>query len=178
MAEIIRHSPSGGTPGFRRRITVATPWKGISVTKTHLRAWSALMALVGVVLMLGASVASAAPTARAMDPAAGAGVTVTVTPTILVSEDENGELVTVGTVTPGAEPAATTPGATTPAATTTAATTEAGSSGFLVWIVVGLALALAAGGAYWWLLLRRSTAHVGRRVKKQPDTPPRERREH
>ncbi|MCA1782288.1 MAG: hypothetical protein ABR500_10335 [Dermatophilaceae bacterium] len=140
------------------------------MTKTHLRAWSALMAVVGVVLMLGASVASAAPTARAMDPTPSARVTITVTPTILVSEDANGELVTVGTIMPGAEPA-------TPDATTTAATTGAGSGGSLVLIVVGLALVLAAGGVYWWLLLRRSTAHVGRRVKKQPDTHPQERRE-
>ena len=134
------------------------------MTKTHPRTWSALMAVVGVVLMLGASVASAAPTAKAMDPSAIAGVTVTVTPTILVSVDPNGELVTVGTITPGMP--GTTPAATTPAVSTPAATAEAGSSGLLVWIVVGLALALAAGGAYWWLLLRRSTAHVRRRVEK------------
>jgi hypothetical protein len=131
------------------------------VTKTHPRTWTALVAaVVGVVLMLAASVVSGAPTAKALDPSAIAGVTVTVTPTILVSEGPNGELVTVGTVTPGM------PGA-TPAVGTTAATTESGSSGLLVWIVVGLALVLAAGGAYWWLLLRRSTAHVRRRGEKR-----------
>lgn len=136
------------------------------MTKTHLHAWSALMAVVGVVLVLGASVGSAAPTARAVAPTASARVTVTVTPTILVSENPNGELVTVGTVTPSAEPAAT---------------TGPSSGGSLVWILVGLALVLAAGAAYWWLLLRRSNAHAGRRRadgKPQPDTPPQERRKH
>jgi hypothetical protein len=127
------------------------------VTKTHPRTWSALVAVVGVVLMLGASVASAAPTAQAMDPSAIAGVTVTVTPTILVSEGPDGELITVGTVTPGIAPAVSTP----------AATTESGSSGLLAWIVVGMALVLAAGGAYWWVLLRRSTPHVKRRGEKR-----------
>lgn len=136
------------------------------MTKTHLHAWSALMAVVGVVLMLGVSISSAAPTARAMDSTASARVTVTVTPTIMVSKNANGELVTVGTVTPSAKPAAT---------------TGASSGGFLGWIVVGLALVLAAGATYWWLLLRRSTAHVGRRVARgepQPDTRPQERRKH
>jgi hypothetical protein len=124
------------------------------------------MAVVGVVLMLSASVASAAPTAGAMAPTASPRVTVTVTPTILVSENANGELVTVGTVTPSAVPAAT---------------TGASSGGFLVWILVGLALVLTAGAAYWWLLLRRSTAHAGRRRapgKPQPDPHPQERRKH
>ena len=127
------------------------------MTRTHPRTWSAFVAVVGVVLMLGVSVATAAPAAEAMDPSAIDGVTVTVTPTILVSEAPNGELVTVGTVTPGIPPAVSTP----------AATTESGSSGPLVWIVVGLALVLAAGGAYWWILLRRSTAHVRRGVEKR-----------
>ncbi len=125
------------------------------------------MAVVGVVLMLGASVASAAPTARAMDdPTPSARVTVTVTPTILVSKNANGELITVGTVTPGAKPAAT---------------TEASSGGSLGWIFVGLVLVVAAGAAYWWLLRRRSTPHIGRRragVKPQPDTHLQERPEH
>jgi hypothetical protein len=138
------------------------------VTKTHLHPWSALMAVVGVVvLMLGTSVASAAPTASAMDdPTPSARVTVTVTPTILVSKDANGELITVGTVTPGAKPAAT---------------TEASSGGSLGWIFVGLVLVVAAGAAYWWFLRRRSTPHIGRRragVKPQPDTYPQERPEH
>lgn len=144
--EVIRHSPSHAR--LPTTNSAATPWEGISVTKTHPRTWSALMAVVGVVLMLGASVASAAPTAQAMDPSAIAAVTVTVTPTILVSEAPNGELVTVGTIMPG--------------------TTEAGSSGPLVWIVVVLALVLAAAGAYWWLLFRRSTGHGGRRGETQP----------
>lgn len=166
MAEVIRHSPADGALCFATTNSVATPWKGISVTKTHLHARSALMAVVGVVLMLAASVASAAPTAQAMDPTGSARVTVTVTPTILVSENADGELVTVGTVMPGPEPAAT---------------AGASSGGSLVWIVGGLALVLAAGAAYWWLLLRRSPAHGGRRVarvKPQPDTHPQERREH
>lgn len=159
MVDIIRHSLSHTR--LPTTNSVATPWEGISVTKTHPRTWSALMAVAGVVvLMLGASVVSAAPTAKAMDPSAITGVTVTVTPTILVSEGPNGELVTVGTITPGM------PG-TTPAVSTPAATTESGSSGLLVWIVVGLALVLAAGGAYWWLLLRRSKAHVRGRVEKR-----------
>ena len=132
------------------------------MTKAHPRMWSALVAVVGVVVLtLGASVASAAPTGRAMDPSAIAVVTITVTPTILVSEDPNGELVTLGTITPGM------PG-TTPALSTPAATTESGSSGPLVWIVVVLALVLAAAGAYWWLLFRRSTGHDGRRGETQP----------
>ncbi|MEO6790455.1 MAG: hypothetical protein ABI187_05755 [Ornithinibacter sp.] len=134
------------------------------MTKTHLHMWSALMAVVGVVLMLGVSIASAAPTASAMVPMVT--VTVTVTPTIMVRKNANGDLVTVGTVTPSAKPAAT------PAAS---------SGGFLGWIVVGLALVLAAGATYWWLLLRRSTAHAGRRGargKPQPDTHPQERRRH
>lgn len=157
--EVIRHSPSNTRLAMTN--PVATPWEGISVTKTHRRTWSALMAVVGVVaLMLGASVVSAAPTAEAMNPSAIAGVTVTVTPTILVSEDPNGELVTVGTVVPGM------PG-TAPAVSTPAATTESGTSGILVWIVAGLALVLAAGGAYWWLLLRRSTAPARRRGEKR-----------
>lgn len=132
------------------------------MTKTHLHVWSALLAVVGVVLMLGVPIASTAPTARAMDSAASARVTVTVTPTILVSKNANGELVTVGTVTPSAKPAAT---------------TGASSGSSLAWIVVGLALALAAGAAYWWLLFRRSAAHVGRRrarVTPRPDTHPQE----
>ena len=141
------------------------------MTKTHLPAWSALMALMAVVgvvvLMMGASVASAAPTARAMDdPTPSARVTVTVTPTILVSKNANGELITVGTVTPGNSPAVT---------------SGAGSGGSLGWIFVGLVLVLAAGAAYWWLLRRRSTAHIGRRragVMPQPDTHPQERPRH
>ena len=133
---------------------VATPWEGISVTKTHLRAWSALMALVSVVLMLGSSVASAAPTARAADPTASARVTVTVTPTILVSKNANGSWSRWGPCTPSAKPAAT---------------TGASSGGFLVWIVVGLALVLAAGAAYWWLLLRRSATHAGRHPQEQKE---------
>lgn len=137
------------------------------MTKTHLHPWSALMAVVVVVLMLGASVASAAPTARAMDdPTPSARVTVTVTPTILVSKNANGELITVGTVTPGANPAAT---------------TEASSGGSLGWIFVGLVLVVAAGAAYWWLLRRRSTAHVGRRrarLRPRPIKHPQERPEH
>jgi len=162
------------------------------VSKTHLQAWSALMAVVGVLVMLGASVASAAPTLKATDPTASARVTitvtptiivrkdpngqevtlgtVTVTPTILVSKNANGELVTVGTVKPGAKPAAT-PGAR--------------SGGVLAWIVVGLALLLVAGGAYWWLIVRRSTDQTplaGRRVARvtppPSDTPPEERPEH
>jgi hypothetical protein len=150
--------------------SVATPWEGISVTKKHLGAWSALMAVVGVVLMLGASVASAAPTAGAMAPTPSARVTVTVTPTIFVSEDSNGELVTVGTVTPGAMPAAT----------TGAGPTGVSSGGSLVWIAGGLGLVLAAGASYWWLLLRRSTPNAGRRarVMPQPDPHPQERRKH
>lgn len=133
--------------------------------KTHLHAWSALVAVVGVVLMFGASVASAAPTAPAMVQTANA-VTVTVTPTILVSKDANGKLITVGTVTPGAEPAPT---------------AEVGSAGSLVWIFLGLALVLAAAAGYWWLLLRRSTAHTGRRrasLSPQSETRPQERRRH
>lgn len=131
------------------------------MTKTHPRTWSALMAVVGVVvLMLGGSVVTAAPTAKAMNPSA-TGVTITVTPTILVSEGPDGELVTVGTVVPGM------PG-TAPALSTPAATTESGSSGPLVWIVAGLALVLAAAAAYWWVLLRRSATRVRRRAEKQP----------
>ena len=165
------------------------------MSKTQLQAWSAL-AVVGVLVMLGASVASAAPTLKATDPTASARVTitvtptiivrkdpngqevtlgtVTVTPTILVSRNANGELVTVGTVMPGAKPAAT-PGAS--------------SGGVLAWIVVGLALLLAAGGAYWWIIVRRSTdqtplagrraAPARARVTPPPsDTPPEERPEH
>jgi hypothetical protein len=165
VAEVIARSPEDGTrpadDEFGGNFVAR-----IFVTKTHLPAWSALMAVLGVVLMLGASVASGAPTARAMDdPTPSARVTVTVTPTILVSKNANGELITVGTVTPGAKPAAT---------------TEAGSGGFLGWIFVGLVLVVAAGAAYWWLLRRRSTAHIGRRragVKPEPDTHPQERLE-
>lgn len=172
MGEVVPRSPSDGTLGFRTTYFGGNFVARISVTKTHLPARSALiavvgMALVGVVLMLGASVASAAPTARAMDdPTPSARVTVTVTPTILVSKNANGELITVGTVTPGASPAAT---------------TGTSSGGSLVWIFVGLVVVLAAGAAYWWLLMRRSTAHIGRRrapVKPQPDSHPQERPEH